>query len=509
MLRIIIVIFFFSSSCLYGQLKGDYYWAMGHDFGTEAGVQSYSFDFTELPMIPEERIGGLIFRTASASICDSEGNLLFYTNGCKVANKNHEIMINGDSINYNNYYDEWLNGCNDVGYNELQGILILPDPNYDMGYYVIHKPKEKEEGESGFWQEFLKYSYVDLSTQDGLGEVTAKNEVIFNAPLESSYLSAIKHQNGIDWWIICRGDNNNIFYKVLLSKEGFSTHQTQVIGPMPGLDFETISKHGNAKFSPDGNKFAFFNLHDGLSVYDFDRSNGHLSNGRYLDWMPLDEFNWFGSLEFSPNSQYIYLTNSFFLYQLDLLEPNIEDGLVMIDEWDGTNDPFPTTFFVQALGPDCKIYIRPGSSSNVFHTIHQPNKKGKDCEFVQRDVQLPTTSESGSFPNFPRFRVDEENKCDPSITMVNGIKVDWQKELSIYPNPTSNEIYLELPDDIKSAEVQIIDSSGAINRRIDISGQSNNRIDVSMLKSGFYFVELRPSKGNRNLIYKSSMIKIE
>jgi hypothetical protein len=42
----------------------------------------------------------------NASICDSMGNLLFYTNGISIANAIHEIMENGDGINPGEYADD-------------------------------------------------------------------------------------------------------------------------------------------------------------------------------------------------------------------------------------------------------------------------------------------------------------------------------------------------------------------------------------------------------------------
>lgn len=36
---------------------------------------------------------------SNTGMCDKEGNLLFYSNGCKVVNAKGEVMQNGDSIN--------------------------------------------------------------------------------------------------------------------------------------------------------------------------------------------------------------------------------------------------------------------------------------------------------------------------------------------------------------------------------------------------------------------------
>ena len=106
----------------------------------QAGVQAFEFDFNLRPFEPTTRGGELQFDQNNASICDKDGNLLFYTNGCAVANRHHEVMPNGDGLNVGSFfYDFWGGDCAD-GYPGSQNITILPDPSYDLGYYIIHKP---------------------------------------------------------------------------------------------------------------------------------------------------------------------------------------------------------------------------------------------------------------------------------------------------------------------------------------------------------------------------------
>ena len=63
-------------------------------FGNNAGM---SFN-TEPPIALLD--GQLVAREGCSAICDTAGNLLFYTNGSRVWNKNHVIMENGDSLMY-------------------------------------------------------------------------------------------------------------------------------------------------------------------------------------------------------------------------------------------------------------------------------------------------------------------------------------------------------------------------------------------------------------------------
>jgi len=84
--------------------------------------------------------------------------------------------------------------------------------------------------------------------------------------------------------------------------------------------------------------------------------------------------------------------------------------------------------------------MTPSSSSDSYHVINKPNEKGTACDFVQRGIQLPFTSSIANLPNFPKFRVDEEEKCDPTIGTVFGEDVYYRRELSIFPNPAKTNI---------------------------------------------------------------------
>ena len=378
-------------------------------------MRDFTMNFSEKYISLTEAKHNIAFDIAKASICDEDGNILFYSNGCGVYNIDNQLMPNGDSINYNIFYDEWVEGC-EYGYPLAQGMIILPDPANDYGFYIIHKPTElyRVDGDNKFISDELRYTYVDMRLDNDRGVVTEKNQIFFNKELKkSSYLSAMQHTNKKDWWIVDHSDQGNIYYRMLLTQDGFTQIDSQSIGP--DLYIPPPYATGNARFSPDGSKYAYFNVIDGLHLYDFDRSTGLFSNGRYLPWEPYDQYNWGGTIEFSPNSKYVYICNEDQLFQLDIDDISDPDNLTLIDEYNGNIDPFRTSFFIMTLAPDCKIYIAPGSSSNVYHVIHEPNRKGTDCRFLQGDLKLPVTSSRGGFPYFPRFRVDEDKKCCPYV----------------------------------------------------------------------------------------------
>ncbi len=486
------------------QDKRDYLWFLGNDQQVGPEFRALKFDFNNRPFTPELRDSGLRFDRNNVSICDKNGELLFYSNGCAIANRNHEVMMNGDSINAGEFFDDfWFNGSCGFGYPGRQDMLILQDPNSLEGYYVIHKRLDKD-ANNDFHVFDLSYSYVDLSLDGGLGVVTEKNIDFHSIDMFLwSYLTAIYQENGEDWWIINPGSDNK-FYTFSLDGQGLRFSHTQEAFH----EFHPInaSASGDAKFSPDGNKFAYFNEFDGLLLYDFDRQDGALSNVRKLG-VPLPDNASFATCEWSSNSRFLYLATGDSVWQVEVAFDNLEDGKVFIAEYNGVRDPFSTQFFVSTLGPDCRIYIRPGSSSNSFHVIHKPNEKGVACDLVQQGIKLPEISSTGSFPNFPRFRVDEEEKCDPTLLTVLGETVYWRRDLKVFPNPASEYVWVELPEAIRG-DIFILDMEGQM-----ILHKENSfgkvQVDISGITTGLYSIEFVPEDNKDTVVYTSRLVVVE
>lgn len=186
---------------------------------------------------------------------------------------------------------------------------------------------------------------------------------------------------------------------------------------------------------------------------------------------------------------------------------DLEQGKVFISEHNGVTDPFSTQFFVSALGPDCRIYIRPGSSSYSFHVIHEPNEKGLDCNLEQQGIALPEVSSVGSFPNFPRFRVDEEEKCDPNILSVLGEEVFWTRDLKIYPNPASDLINMEFPENTHG-ELYIVDINGKIVLH-QMDFRKEQILNVTFLSAGTtYSVHFVPENNVEQVVYVGHFVKV-
>ncbi|MCF8276364.1 MAG: T9SS type A sorting domain-containing protein [Flavobacteriales bacterium] len=85
------------------------------------------------------------------------------------------------------------------------------------------------------------------------------------------------------------------------------------------------------------------------------------------------------------------------------------------------------------------------------------------------------------------FPVIDEN--DPA-----GVSEHEDFQVSLYPNPCSNQLYFELPSNSNVATVEVFDMSG---KQVNLSSVnwSNNSLDVSAIQPGMYFVQLSSKKG--------------
>ena len=492
---------------LLSQNKRDYYWPFGKDQSFEPGVQATEFDFNALPFEPQERQGDLEFDRNNASISDYEGNLLFYSNGCAVANRLHQIMPNGDSINEGGFFDiQWRGDCGN-GYPGRQDIMILPDPGNEAGYYILHNLVNIDFVTGEIAIDTLSYSYIDMTLDTGLGDVTVKNATLHAGLHLWSYLTAMRHANGRDWWIVFP-DMDRGYHVYLLDSEGFHYDGLQSIGI--NYHWRNASASGDAKFSPDGTRYAYFNEFDGLQLYAFERESSQLEQIGQIDILIDTVQVGFASCEWSPSSEFLYLIKSDSIWQLDTWAEPLESGLEFIAAHNGVLDPLSTRFFISALGPDCRIYIRPGSGSNSFHVIHSPDERGVACDLQQQGIRLPNISATGSFPNFPRFRVDEEDKCDPSIVSAFGELVYYRRDLVTYPNPVHNDLTIELPEGVGDGMLYVLNMQGQMVYTKEVSVLTGSlQLSMSQLPVGLYAVEFVPRENKERVVYTSRVTRVE
>ncbi|MBX2927131.1 MAG: PKD domain-containing protein [Saprospiraceae bacterium] len=402
---------FFFLLAAYGQ-KHDYVWLLGGNNQTMPEWAGTTIDFYTDPPDLYYEFRQMNYSQANASMCDTAGNLLFYTNGIYIANVLHEPMENGAGLaagpagvpNQGNY-----------GYILDQGVIALPRPENDNIYFLLHMDKELTAAQNSLQSSNVYFSEIDVSKNNGIGAVTKKNQIILTDILHKGKLVATKHANGRDWWILIRKYWTNQYYRILLTPAGLSLVGMQTTGTV--IPSNSI---GQATFSPDGSKYA--NVHVTgvvgdpiyVSIYNFDRCTGELSNP--VQFTYIDSAACAG-IAISPNNRFLYVSSRSYVYQYDLHADDIEASRITVAVYDGYSEPISqharTTFYLMQLAPDGKIYINSNNTVKHLHVINHPDSLGLACDVCQHCVELPTYN-SFSLPNFPNYRLHhlEGSPCD-------------------------------------------------------------------------------------------------
>ncbi|MCB0552790.1 MAG: T9SS type A sorting domain-containing protein [Phaeodactylibacter sp.] len=466
--------------------KYDYIWLMGYesDLSME-GIEGIEFDFNTTTVSISPVSIGASLDISSAIISDSAGNLLFYTDGCRIIGANHQILENGEGINPGEVHDIQC-GEDGFGYTAwVQSSIILPTPGNGMVYYILHKHIIYQyQPEFEVITDGLYYTKVDVSLNNGEGSVVEKNIPLISEPLTAGQLTAVKHANGRDWWIITGGRNNNMYYRLLLGPNGIEVLPAQMLG-------ESSGDGGQACFSPDGEKYARFFTPDGLFLFDFDRQTGYLSNFQQFE-IPNESQQ--SGVAFSPNSRFLYACTRDTIYQYDLDNENIESSRQVVAIYDGYQSLFNTTFFNAQLAPDCKIYINTFAFVDVLHVINFPDEPNEGCGVLQHAIQLPYWH-SRALPSFPNYRLgplvegeDPPPPCQPVVSVQETVRGNTPKAY-LFPNPAPG--YFKVAFDaapLWPGQVLLYNTLGRLAYEgLLAPGQREQRFEVQGLPPGMYF----------------------
>lgn len=434
---------------------------------------------------------------ANSAISDTKGQLLFYTNGCEVMNNNHTLIKNGDSINAGFIFNSW---CEELGYPLHQGVLILPWPDKVSRYVILHY-RNSDSGD--FDISDLLYTVVDISTNNNNGSVTAKNKMIYEHFNFADNLTAIRHGNGRDWWIIAPKRHSNRYFKFLLSPEGFAGPYIQDFGKK----WTNIQGGSQACFSPDGAKYIRMAPFDtGCQIGDFDRCSGIISNPVNLSF-PKDTI-YSNGCAVSPSNRFLYISAYEKVYQFDLQAPDISSSRVLLGKYDGSMAPFATRFFQSMLAPDGKIYMTSPNGVWVMHVVHNPDEKGLACNFEQHGIELPTHI-LFPIPNFPHYRLFDlpGSSCDTlgidgTVSAAEPAAVR-AGPLRIFPNPAG----AGEPVRIEAGELfgvndrlYVFNALGQLWRELALpQGKSHLVLPAGEIPSGVYFFQLLREKGQEQV----------
>jgi WD40 repeat protein len=323
-------------------------------------------------------------------------------------------------------------GCSGISqsYSIYEGLMSLPFPGHPNQYVMFHDRQD-------FYYKIIDvmYSIIDMNANNGLGKVIQKNQILMQDTLAWT-LSAVKHANGRDWWVVAPELSKNSFYFFLLDPLGVHGPYKQTL-PQPW--FPEHNANHRSLFSPDGKQFVRLTHGNPAKfwLYDFDRCTGTLSNQRILS-LPDESSIYNPCGAFSADSRYLYVTAfATELHQFDMQAGDIQASHQKIGEYDGFLDQFgrSTSMYSMALAPDGRIYMGGQSNTWNLHTIHRPERGGLNCDFRQHDVPL-IKSVYENMPNLPNFRLYNEvgSSCD-TLGVVAPMSAYWRYEQDTLAGP--------------------------------------------------------------------------
>ena len=442
-------------------------------FGWSAGI-----DFNS--GTPASAICSLSTEEGCSSISDTAGDLLFYTDGSTVWDKNHTAMLNGYGLTGH--------------YSSTQSAIIIKKPGSLTNYYIF----TLDGIGSGFsisW-DGLYFSEVDMTLNGGLGDIVSTNKNTFVVSHTAEKIAVIKHQNGLDFWVVVRLEdfniqNSNTYHAYLFSSSGLNI--TPIISNVGPYYYHTL---GYLKASPDGKKIAAANsrftgvnsnnVTSDVNLFDFDNNSGVLSNPMTFNF-PFNGNN--GNVpygvEFSPNSNLLYVSSS--ASPVKLSQFNLLGGSqALIDSSRLTISVSSTGGGALQIGPDGKIYHALWNETNLG-VINNPNIIGSGCNYNPSAVSVSNgTMSQGGLPAFynsmfvqPQISCDSTailnltitNSSDTVITISACNGYDWDGT-----SYDSSGVYTNLYTGVSGC-----DSSVTLNLTINIS--SSSRVEITSCDS--------------------------
>ncbi|MBL4744754.1 MAG: T9SS type B sorting domain-containing protein [Flavobacteriaceae bacterium] len=366
--------------------------------------QNASVDFNTTP--PTTGTGKLNTFEGCSSFSDSSGNLLFYSDGSTIWDKNNAIMPNGTNLKGHP--------------SSTQSAIIVPKPNNANLYYLFTVGAIiNNVGEFGFY-----YYTIDMSTNNGKGSV-------INGPIDlggaynpdwSEKVTSVQGEDCNTFWVISLVYDTFYAYKV----DPTGVASTPVISRV-NYNSTNTSRRGYLKVSPDGSKIAaatyayYGGTKNGkLHLYNFDNTTGIVQDDALTLITNTTQDGEPYGLEFSPNSTFLYTSTKTSyqnkLFQFDLKAQDVPASKTLIHKQTGYRGALQ-------LAPNGKIYVTVPQSytdgARYLNIIHNPEEKGSACNYEINGLDLYPNYAMQGLPPFIASLLLPIKITDPLDNSVN------------------------------------------------------------------------------------------
>jgi hypothetical protein len=385
--QLLFLLFAFFAVHVQAQNKQTYNWY----FGDGAGM---TWNTTQtvgtLSGLPTPLTGSqMSYEEGCITVSDGNGQLLFYSNGITIWNRNHAIMTDGLTGEFiNKYY-------------AVQSATVIPHPGNVNQYIVLTIGVNSNAN--------FAYTVVDMTLNGGLGNVIATQK---NIPLTGAVgtlgesVAAVKHANGTDYWIVAVGKGAGTsamnVWKVTAAGVHTALYHSD---PLPVTVDPAAESNGYLRFSLDGKYFAWaegiFLSKPDFFFGEFDPNKGFFPK---IETMTIDAYKYAASygVEFSPSGKILYVSTYFGKCNLHIYR--FEDLLASSNPSALSHNIVPNSGDVMALqlGPDGRIYgaMRGGSSPSLLVIDNVEDYDNYTCTEVSGLVPSTSPVLSG-LPTFP------------------------------------------------------------------------------------------------------------
>lgn len=294
----------------------------------------------------------------TSSVCDSSGQLLFFTDGIKIWNASR-LEIPKPAGRW-----PWVPDDQVLP-------LICPYPANDSLYYLFTVGK----GGGINTGKFL-FVTVNMASSSKAGEIvnpqTPGSNNLFTVLANNAafLLAGTTHCNQKDTWIVTIA--NGALNSFLVSADGIST--TPVITGLPVAQSTLNDGYSNIKFSANGEKLVIPVVSKNeMLVYDFNNQTGffsdpvllHLPSKEFLEDVELSPAGkklYYGSYEYEMDGNDYSGVEFHNIFQLNLeagSATEIENSRYRVNPFPNRSNPrnCPIIMRTLQLGPDGKIYV--------------------------------------------------------------------------------------------------------------------------------------------------------
>jgi hypothetical protein len=481
--------------------KRDFFWVLGVGPNNLLNnIGHTSIDFRDQMTVDTSCSALLNFSVSNTSFCDTAGDLLLYSNGFDIMNKNHERILNWDTLTPSYEVSLWFQN----GERIPKGALFLPKPN-DISKCFLLLNRADTVSPIPYTLNDLYTVEIDLNGDSGLGSLEVNNRIITDTI--AGNIAVTRHANGRDWWIIVPELFSENIYRFLLTPSGFIDY-----GKIR-IDTYFNNTYTTNLFSPNGNKLLISQGSSGslsnssLTIYDFNRCDGTFTLNYYENL-----FSTIGEtgLTISNNSKFCYLTLDFskkiFQYQIDTTD--ILGSKTLVAVYDNFNDTtfgsLNTYFHYSQIGPDGKIYIN-SVNSIYLHVIENPNQRGVLCSVNQHSLNIGNLNYS--IPYFPYYRLGpvDGSACDSlgldhvEIVYGGGVGITEPPppplQALVTPTPAHSSCTIHLSETLKTeSQLQVFDAAGRVVFAASLRAATlGYGLDLRAYPTGLYYFAITQS----------------